>query len=197
MGSSAATSPNWNSDAGASRTRFLYWTGSEFADVAASGLEGLGLPRCVARTADGIHLVSLAPPLVRVFSLELSLPYKEVRIVVRARINLERPGLLPVTIIGTEDIDVGRILRSTLRLNGVPASGPGDQNEADDDVGLPGATEGDQASLTVQFSMQDLAPTLGTVSDADSVEVVLTGALETGDLIRGTDTTTVVRGTRS
>jgi len=100
-------------------------------------------------------------------------------------LNVKSKGVLPVSILGTEDFDVTTVDIATLALNGVSPV-----RSALEDVATPDCTElgGDGfTDLTLKFRAQDVVAVLGTVSDGDVLVLQLTGNLLDGTPIAGED----------
>lgn len=112
-------------------------------------------------------------------------------------INLNRGGVVPVAIVGTDDFDVSLIDPSTVTLEGVspdrssledvvaPYTGgisdPADQNDCTTE-GPDGITD-----LALKFDARDLAAALGAVSEGDVVVVTIEGELTDGSPFQGQD----------
>jgi hypothetical protein len=117
-------------------------------------------------------------------------------------LNVKSSGVLPVAILGSEDLDVGDIDPASIFLGGArairsshedvaaPASeGTPDEGECDCTTeGPDGKTD-----LTLKFNTQDIVQLLGDVNHGDLRLLTLTGALYDGTPIEGSDCI-VVRG---
>jgi hypothetical protein len=90
-------------------------------------------------------------------------------------------ALLPVAILGTEDMDVKNILIESIRLNGEsPVS------HSYEDVAAPAVAEDEYCSctkmgpdgftdLSLKFSLTEIIETLGPVTDGEFVQLIVTG----------------------
>ena len=105
--------------------------------------------------------------------------------------NPKKGGVLPAAIIGDADIDVSEIDVSTLRMGGlVPL------RSSYEDVGGPAGdaqcectTDGPDGvmDLTLKFSRMEVAGLLGSVHDGDVVSLEITGYMNDGSSIEGSD----------
>lgn len=107
--------------------------------------------------------------------------------------NMKSQGVLPVAILGTEDLDVTEIDITSIRLNGVvplrscieDVSSPVLEklNECDCISEGPDGTE----DLTLKFDTQEIVEAIGTVEDVEGLVLQLTGSLSDGTPIEGSD----------
>lgn len=106
-------------------------------------------------------------------------------------IKVVSKGVLPVAILGTEDLDVAEIDPASVMLEGVAPL-----RWALEDVATP--FEGELCDchelgpdgyldLTLKFDMQEVIAALGEVSDGETLELTLTGNLLDGTPISGQD----------
>jgi hypothetical protein len=101
-------------------------------------------------------------------------------------------GVVPVAVLGTADFDVTDIDPTTIELEGVSPS-----RWAVEDVTTPVAdgdacectTEGADGydDLTLKFDRQAIIQAVGNVEDGDEIVLTLTGALDDGTAIEGSD----------
>ena len=113
-------------------------------------------------------------------------------------LNVKSRGVLPVAVLGTQDVDVNDINVASIRLAGVAAirssfedvaSPLSDPNECEcTTAGPDGYTD-----LTLKFRTQEIVEALGEVNHGDVLTVTLTGVLEDGTPIKAVDCI-VVRG---
>ena len=109
--------------------------------------------------------------------------------------NVKSKGVLPVAILGTNELDVNDIDVATIRLSGVAAVRSGLEDvgipsELDDcnDLGSDGIID-----LTLKFSTQDIVAALGPVVDDDEIVLTLTGTLkDETEIIKGEDTVVII-----
>jgi len=114
-------------------------------------------------------------------------------------INLKSKGVLPVAILGSEDLDVMDIDPTTLLLNGVAplrfnytdVCGQNDKDMDDEEMG-----DG-YMDMTLKFSTQAIAATLGDVERGDLVKLIMTGELISGRPAEGEEVAWVVQGPKS
>jgi len=108
-------------------------------------------------------------------------------------INTKSKGVIPVAILGTDDIDVNDIDITSLQLVGVS---PLRSNI--EDVATPVTdrqdvcdctTDGSDGfdDLTLKFDTQDVVAELGAVNDGDEIPLTLTGNFNDGTAIEGVD----------
>jgi hypothetical protein len=113
-------------------------------------------------------------------------------------VNVKSHGVVPVAVLGSEDFDVSLVDGVSIQLVGVSAIRSGYE-----DVGAPVA-DGNECGwseagpdgfvdLTVKFETQEIVQALGDVNDGDVLPLMLTGVLEDGTPIEGTDCI-VIRG---
>jgi hypothetical protein len=113
-------------------------------------------------------------------------------------VNVKSRGVVPVAVLGSEGFDAGAIEAASVRLADVAAvrnsyedvAGPVvDGNECEcGESGPDGYTD-----LTLKFDTQEIVQAVGDVNDGDVLPLMLTGVLEDGTLIEGTDCI-VIRG---
>ena len=114
-------------------------------------------------------------------------------------LNVKSKGVLPVTILGTADLDVTDIDITSLRLNGVAPVRSGFENVATptgfepcDCLALSGDSSED---LTLKFEKQAIIDTLGDVQNGEEIPLMLTGMLQDGTAIEGIDCV-VIKGAK-
>jgi hypothetical protein len=120
-------------------------------------------------------------------------------------INLRSNGVLPVAIMGSADLDVMSIDPTTIMLQGVapirwncvdlgsddedPLAGPLDADPMDD----MGISADGYLDMTLKFRTQEIAAAIGEVERDDIITLTLTGYLEDGSPISGTETVRIVQ----
>ena len=120
-------------------------------------------------------------------------------------LRLESPLTIPIAILGTMDFEVAQIEPGTVRLSrdGTPAEVK-PVSWAYDDVGTPvigglcacHKLRGDGLDdLEFNFSIDDVAETLGLDRrSGETIQLVLSGSLVTGEDVRGVDCVDVISG---
>jgi len=109
-------------------------------------------------------------------------------------LNVNKKGVLPVAILGTEDFDVTQIDPATVRLEGVAPL-----RWALEDVGTVGdplAGPDGIMDLTLKFEAQEIVTALGPVNDGDEIVLHLTGNLKeefSGTPIEGEDVVRIIK----
>lgn len=109
-------------------------------------------------------------------------------------LNVNKKGVLPVAILGTEDFDVTQIDPATILLEGVAPL-----RWALEDVGTPGdqlAGPDGFTDLTLKFDAQEIVAALGDVNDGDVIVLHLTGNLKeefSGTAIVGEDVVRIIK----
>ena len=116
-------------------------------------------------------------------------------------LNLRSKGVLPVAILGSETVDVTQIDPATILLNGVPplrwsykdvcvpdGMTMDDDMNSDDDEMSDGYVD-----MTLKFSTQEIAQTVGDVQRGDIVTLTMTGSLFDGMLASGEETVWIVQ----
>jgi hypothetical protein len=103
-------------------------------------------------------------------------------------LNLRSKGVLPVAILGSEELDVTLIDPASLLLNGVAAL-----RWSYEDVWGSGEMPDGYEDLTLKFSTQDIAASLGNVSRGDFVVLTLEGTLIDGTPIIGEEMVWIVQ----
>jgi len=115
-------------------------------------------------------------------------------------LNVRRNGVVPVAILGSASFDVTTVKLSTLNINGVAPS-----RSALEDVATPfsGAISScfdctslgpdGHTDLTLRFNAQALVATLGAVTDGECLPLTLTGTLNDGTPIAGTDRVIIIK----
>lgn len=109
-------------------------------------------------------------------------------------------AVIPVAILGSDELDVTEIDRSTVTLAGVPALRAGFE-----DVGTPMGADAEACEcntlagdgymdLTLKFDKAAVIAALPPVSDRDVVPLTLAGALWNGTPIEGTDCVWIISG---
>jgi len=116
-------------------------------------------------------------------------------------LNLKSNGVLPVAILGSETFDVAQIDPASLLLNGIPPlrwsyedvcghdDMPVHTDMNGDDEEMPDGYE----DMTLKFSTQEIAATLGDVARGDIVTLTMTGLLLDGSSISGEETVWIVQ----
>ncbi|MGD8353559.1 MAG: SdrD B-like domain-containing protein [Pseudomonadota bacterium] len=116
-------------------------------------------------------------------------------------LNLRSKGVLPVAILGSQDLDVGMISPESLLLNGIAPLrwSYGDVCGHDDTVMDPEMEGGEVQTpdgyqdLTLKFSTQEIAATLGEVKRGDIVPLIMSGTLVDGAPVSGEETVWIVQ----
>jgi len=105
-------------------------------------------------------------------------------------VNVKSKGVLPVTILGSADLDVESIDVDSLLLAGVPPIrySIGDVESVDDQTLTPDGFK----DLKLKFRTVDIVQAIGEVSDGEVGALELTGNLSDGTVITGTDQITVL-----
>ena len=109
-------------------------------------------------------------------------------------LNVNKKGVLPVAILGTEDFDVTQIDPATILLEGVAPL-----RWALEDVGTPGdpLAAGDGImDLSLKFVAQEIVAALGDVTDGQVLVLHLTGNLKeefSGTPIQGEDVVRIIK----
>jgi hypothetical protein len=111
-------------------------------------------------------------------------------------LNVAKPGVVPVALLGGADFDVNDVDVSSLRLEGVPplrtsvedVTTPGDPDDCECTAEGPDGL----ADITLKFSKWEIAEALGTFFDGEVVEMTLTGKLLDGTLIEGKDCVKII-----
>jgi hypothetical protein len=113
-------------------------------------------------------------------------------------LNVKSRGLLPVAILGSEDVDVDSVDIASIRLAGVAPI-----RSSFEDVGTPlvdaneceCSTEGPDGflDLSLKFETQRIVEAIGEVSHDDELTLELTGVLSYGTHIEGSDCV-IIRG---
>ena len=114
-------------------------------------------------------------------------------------LNVKSKGLLPVAILGAQGFDVTDIDVSTIELVGVRPIRDGVEDvcrpvvdrQNPCDCTNEGADGHDD--LTLKFKTKDIVKALGKVEDADVIELTLTGALNDGTEIEGSDCVVIIK----
>jgi hypothetical protein len=112
--------------------------------------------------------------------------------------NVVSRGVLPAAILGSEDFDVSLVDSASVQLAGVSAI-----RSSLEDVATP-VLDGDECAcsedgpdswpdLTLKFETRAILGAIGDVNDGDVLPLTLTGLLQDGTLIEGTDCV-VIRG---
>jgi hypothetical protein len=115
-------------------------------------------------------------------------------------LNVKSKGVLPVAILGKTDLDVTDIDITSLRLNGVAPVRSGFEDVATPTTGLEPCEclvlSGDGTEdLTLKFDTQAIVAILGVVSNGDEIPLMLTGMLQDGTAIEGSDCV-VIKGVK-
>ena len=107
-------------------------------------------------------------------------------------VNIRSNGVLPVAVLGSEDLDVTRIDPASIRLAGVAPLRSSLKDVAGPDVCDDSGDDG-HMDLTLKFAAQDIVKALGDIYDGKEVVLSLTGALNDGVLIQGEDIVRVLK----
>ncbi len=108
-------------------------------------------------------------------------------------LNVSRKGVLPVAILGSEDLDVATIDVTSIRLAGVASIRSSYEDVAaplsDKDDECECTTEGPDGyiDLTLKFEAQEMVNAIGEVVDGDVLALILTANLLDGTAIEGKD----------
>ena len=116
-------------------------------------------------------------------------------------LNLKSNGVLPVAILGSEVFDVSLIDPDSLRLNGVAplrwsyedVHGPSDMNMDPAMDNGDGEMPDGYEDMTLKFSTQEIAATLGDVVRGDIVTLTMVGFFFDGSSISGEETVWIVQ----
>lgn len=117
-------------------------------------------------------------------------------------LNVKSNGVLPVAIVGTEDLDVTQIDPTSVRLAGVAPirSGYEDVSEPyyflEDEPSIYDCSEygaDGMMDLTLKFKTQEIVNALGEVDDGDVVILQVTGVLDDGTELVGEDAIVIVK----
>lgn len=107
-------------------------------------------------------------------------------------LNVKSKGVLPVAILGAEDFDVTTIDPASIRLEGVAPL-----RSSIEDVSQPSNCEDDggdgYADLTLKFDTQEIVAALGDIEDGEEIVLNLTGTLQDGTQIEGSDTVLIIK----
>jgi hypothetical protein len=112
--------------------------------------------------------------------------------------NIKDKGVLPVSILGTEDFDVSTIDIASIRLEGVA---PIRSSYEDITTPVPDDAEVCECTterpdgyldLTLKFNVQEIVAALGEVEDEEELELTLTGVLNDDVPIEGKDCIIVI-----
>lgn len=116
-------------------------------------------------------------------------------------LNLQSKGVLPVAILGSEELDVNMIDPDSLLLNGVPplrwsygdVCSHEDESVApemkSDDIEIPDGYE----DLTLKFSTQQIVTTIGEVERGDIITLIMSGTMMDGAPVSGEETVWIVQ----
>jgi len=112
-------------------------------------------------------------------------------------LNVKSNGLLPVAVLGTEELDVTTIDVASVRLAGVAAVRSGFEDVAGpvpDDGPCACSTEGADGytDLTLKFKTWEIAEAIGPVTKGDTLGLTLTGTLTDGTPAEGSDCIVIV-----
>jgi hypothetical protein len=113
-------------------------------------------------------------------------------------LNVKSKGVLPVAILGSEDLDVMTIDLTSIRLEGVAPI-----RSSYEDVAAPVidgqececTTEGADGftDLTLKFETEEIVSALGEVIDGEVLALTITGVLSDETPIEGTDCITIIK----
>ncbi|MHC4266260.1 MAG: hypothetical protein ACYSUK_10050 [Planctomycetota bacterium] len=171
---------------------FLYdgtsWTTLEYPGAAHTYAQGIDGDNIVGSYDDGID---------HVFICTIQRPILQVAVDIKPQacpnpLNVKSQGVLPVAILGTEDVNVLEIVPTSIELAGVGAI-----RNAYEDVAAPVSdtndcnctTDGQDGflDLTLKFNIQDIVKTICELNDGDILPLLLTGELFDGTPIDGAD----------
>lgn len=111
--------------------------------------------------------------------------------------NMGSLGVLPAAILGTADFDVSEVDVETVELQGVSPIRSNIEDVAAPTDGEPCecTEEGPDGfdDLTLKFDRQEIAEALGDVNDGDEVVLTLTGQLNDGTPIEGSDCIVIIK----
>ena len=152
-------------------------------------------------TTAGIFGDSFSFPVSKIFlfeSLVIIPPVEDVQLDIKPQscpnpLNVKTKGVLPVAILGSQNLDVNDIDVSTVQLEGVSPLGSDIE-----DVSTPVANRLDECDcttegadgfddLTLKFDTQTIIAALGPVNDGDEIVLTLVGRLADGTPIIGQD----------
>ena len=113
-------------------------------------------------------------------------------------LNVKSKGVFDVAILGTDDFDVRDIDLSTISLEGVAPLRNRYEDETSPVVNgqeceCRSKKKDGYLDLTLKFDTQEIVATLGEVSDDDMWMLHLTGALQDGTEIEGTDCIEIIK----
>lgn len=115
-------------------------------------------------------------------------------------LNLRSKGVLPVAVMGSADFDVTLVDPDSLLLNGVPPLRWSYEDVCGQDMDMDPDMNGDDGDvpdgyddLTLKFSTQEIASTLGDVAKGDIVTLIMTGSLFDGTLATGEEMVWIVQ----
>ena len=119
-------------------------------------------------------------------------------------LNVKSKGVLPVAILGTEDLDVTSILPESVRLEGVVPI-RSNVEDVSEPLGDPqdacacGAGDSDgYPDLTLKFDTQEVVNVLGEFTDRENRTLRLTAELADGTMIQGADCVIILsKGSKS
>ncbi|MBL7049486.1 MAG: hypothetical protein ISR96_08235 [Nitrospira sp.] len=105
-------------------------------------------------------------------------------------LNIKSNGVLPVAILGSENLDVSLIDPSSIRLEGVEAL----RTSIEDVNGIDCSLESPDSYLdiTLKFDTQEIVSAIGSVNDGDVITLSLSGYLLDGTELTGEDTVTML-----
>lgn len=104
-------------------------------------------------------------------------------------LNVKSKGVLPVAILGSNDLDVTKVNQSTIILEGITPLRSSFEDVATPRGDLACTEEGPDGfvDLALKFDIQEIVQALGTVTDELELQLNLTGSLFNGTLIKGED----------
>lgn len=110
----------------------------------------------------------------------------------RNPLNIKSKGVLPVAVLGSEDLDVTEIDLASIRLNDVAPI-----RSSIEDVRSPNdcydSTPDGFDDLKLKFDIQEIVSSLGPVEDGEEIILVLTGTLSDGTEIEGEDVIVILK----
>lgn len=105
-------------------------------------------------------------------------------------LNIKSKGVLSVTILGTENLDVTEIDQASIRLENVAPIRSNIEDVTGEDCSVPGSDG--YLDMTLKFKTEDIVTALTQVVDGDNLSVELTGNLYDGTIIQGEDSVLIL-----
>jgi len=101
-------------------------------------------------------------------------------------LNIKSKGVLPVAVLGAEELDVRPVDVDTIRLEGIASI-----RHAFDDIGSDGFED-----LMLKFSTKAIVEVLGVVEDGERVELALAEQTAAGVDFQGADSVLILKKTK-